>query len=188
MADAGVAAWDTKYAYWYPRPENAIRDSGIDPGWRPLLPHPGLSRVHIRPRYLLCGRSRSSLPPLPGGHRALARPRPGGRRFARMGRHPLAFRQQRGPEGGAKGGRARGRLRQGGRRRAMRRTATLLAFVVVAMAGCGETGRAKRGRRGGLLLGAERGAGAGAQLAGGTAMGAAPRWTAPETTLSGDRQ
>jgi len=24
MADAGVAAWDAKYAYWSPRPENAV--------------------------------------------------------------------------------------------------------------------------------------------------------------------
>jgi len=36
MADAGVAAWDAKYAYWTPRSENAIRDL-IDPAWVPLL-------------------------------------------------------------------------------------------------------------------------------------------------------
>ncbi len=40
MADAGVASWDAKYAYWYPRPENAIRDSGLAPGWKPLLVTP----------------------------------------------------------------------------------------------------------------------------------------------------
>jgi membrane-associated phospholipid phosphatase len=40
MADAGVAAWDTKYTYWYPRPENAIRDSGADPRWKPFVPTP----------------------------------------------------------------------------------------------------------------------------------------------------
>jgi hypothetical protein len=39
MADAGVAAWDAKYAYWTPRPENAIRDL-IDPEWRSLLRTP----------------------------------------------------------------------------------------------------------------------------------------------------
>ncbi len=40
MADAGVAAWDTKYAYWNTRPENAIRDLGIDKTWRPYLKTP----------------------------------------------------------------------------------------------------------------------------------------------------
>lgn len=40
MADAGVAAWDTKYTYWNPRPENAIRDSGADPDFKPLVPTP----------------------------------------------------------------------------------------------------------------------------------------------------
>ena len=40
MADAGVAAWDTKYAYWNPRPENAIRDSGADRNFKPLVPTP----------------------------------------------------------------------------------------------------------------------------------------------------
>ena len=40
MADAGVAAWDAKYVYWYPRPENAIRDSGIDRDWKPYIPTP----------------------------------------------------------------------------------------------------------------------------------------------------
>ena len=38
--DAGVAAWDTKYTYWNPRPENAIRDSGADPNFKPLVPTP----------------------------------------------------------------------------------------------------------------------------------------------------
>lgn len=40
LADAGVASWDTKYAYWYPRPENGIRDSGADPNWKPFIPTP----------------------------------------------------------------------------------------------------------------------------------------------------
>ena len=39
QADAGVASWDTKYAYWVTRPENAIRDL-LDPDWRPLLNTP----------------------------------------------------------------------------------------------------------------------------------------------------
>ncbi len=39
LADAGVAAWDSKYAYWTPRPENGIREL-IDPEWRPLLRTP----------------------------------------------------------------------------------------------------------------------------------------------------
>jgi membrane-associated phospholipid phosphatase len=40
QADAGVAAWDAKYAYWVTRPENAIRDLGIDKHWKPLLKTP----------------------------------------------------------------------------------------------------------------------------------------------------
>ena len=40
MADAGVASWDAKYTYWYPRPENGIRDSGADPDWKPLIDTP----------------------------------------------------------------------------------------------------------------------------------------------------
>lgn len=40
LADAGTAVWDAKFAYWNPRPENAIRDLGIDPDWKPLLPTP----------------------------------------------------------------------------------------------------------------------------------------------------
>lgn len=39
LADAGVAAWDAKYTYWTPRPENAIRDL-LDPEWRPYLRTP----------------------------------------------------------------------------------------------------------------------------------------------------
>ncbi|HEX2192709.1 MAG TPA: phosphatase PAP2 family protein [Acidimicrobiales bacterium] len=38
--DAAVAVWDTKFAYWSPRPINAIRDLGLDPNWRPLLTTP----------------------------------------------------------------------------------------------------------------------------------------------------
>ena len=40
MADAGVASWDTKYAYWFPRPENGIRDLGLDRRWKPYLATP----------------------------------------------------------------------------------------------------------------------------------------------------
>ncbi len=50
MADAGVAAWDSKYTYWFPRPQNAIRDLGLDPSWKPLL------RTPLSPAYV-AGRS-----------------------------------------------------------------------------------------------------------------------------------
>ncbi|MGH3993204.1 MAG: phosphatase PAP2 family protein, partial [Pseudonocardiaceae bacterium] len=40
MADAGVASWDTKFAYWFPRPENGVRDLGIDPSFKPYLATP----------------------------------------------------------------------------------------------------------------------------------------------------
>lgn len=40
MADAGIAAWDAKYAYWVTRPENAVRDLGLDPDWKPYLDTP----------------------------------------------------------------------------------------------------------------------------------------------------
>jgi membrane-associated phospholipid phosphatase len=40
QADAGVASWDAKFAYWVTRPENAIRDLGIDRRWKPLLKTP----------------------------------------------------------------------------------------------------------------------------------------------------
>ncbi|HVE46245.1 MAG TPA: vanadium-dependent haloperoxidase [Acidimicrobiales bacterium] len=40
MADGGIAAWDAKFTYWNPRPENAIRDLGLDRDWKPLLPTP----------------------------------------------------------------------------------------------------------------------------------------------------
>jgi membrane-associated phospholipid phosphatase len=40
LADAGVAAWDAKYAYWSPRPVNAIRDLGLDRRWKSFLPTP----------------------------------------------------------------------------------------------------------------------------------------------------
>jgi membrane-associated phospholipid phosphatase len=40
LADAGVAAWDAKYAYWSPRPANAIRDLGLDRRWKPFLKTP----------------------------------------------------------------------------------------------------------------------------------------------------
>lgn len=40
LADAGVAAWDTKFTYWMPRPENAIRDLGLDPTFKPVIETP----------------------------------------------------------------------------------------------------------------------------------------------------
>lgn len=40
MADGGVAVWDAKYTYWYPRPVNGVRDSGADRNWEPFLPTP----------------------------------------------------------------------------------------------------------------------------------------------------
>ena len=40
MDDAGVAVWDAKYAYWSPRPVNAIRDLGLDRHWEPYIPTP----------------------------------------------------------------------------------------------------------------------------------------------------
>ncbi len=40
MADGGISVWDAKYTYWNPRPENGIRDSGVDPNWKPYLPTP----------------------------------------------------------------------------------------------------------------------------------------------------
>ena len=40
MADGGIAVWDAKYTYWYPRPINGIRDSGIDRTWDPFVPTP----------------------------------------------------------------------------------------------------------------------------------------------------
>ncbi|MGH9188827.1 MAG: vanadium-dependent haloperoxidase [Acidimicrobiales bacterium] len=40
MADAGVAAWDAKFTYWNPRPENAIRDLGLDPNFKPIISTP----------------------------------------------------------------------------------------------------------------------------------------------------
>jgi hypothetical protein len=40
LADAAVASWDAKYAYWSARPVNAIRDLGLDRDWKPLLPTP----------------------------------------------------------------------------------------------------------------------------------------------------
>jgi membrane-associated phospholipid phosphatase len=37
LSDAGNAAWDTKYAYWSPRPINAIRSLGLDPNFTPYV-------------------------------------------------------------------------------------------------------------------------------------------------------
>ena len=40
MADAGIAVWDAKYAYWSPRPINVIRELGLDPHFEPLVSTP----------------------------------------------------------------------------------------------------------------------------------------------------
>ena len=40
MADAGIAAWDSKYTYWFARPQNAIRDLGLDKRFKPFLSTP----------------------------------------------------------------------------------------------------------------------------------------------------
>jgi hypothetical protein len=40
MADTGVAAWDTKYAYSTARPETAIRSLGLAREWTPFLATP----------------------------------------------------------------------------------------------------------------------------------------------------
>lgn len=40
MDDAAVAAWDTKYTYWGPRPDTVIRGLGLDADWEPYLPTP----------------------------------------------------------------------------------------------------------------------------------------------------
>lgn len=40
LADGGISVWDAKYFYWYPRPVNGIRDSGIDRTWEPFVPTP----------------------------------------------------------------------------------------------------------------------------------------------------
>ena len=40
MSDAGVASWDAKFTYWDPRPENGVRDSGVDRNWAPYIDTP----------------------------------------------------------------------------------------------------------------------------------------------------
>jgi hypothetical protein len=40
MNDAGVAAWDAKFAYWDPRPQNGVRDTEVDPEWEPYIETP----------------------------------------------------------------------------------------------------------------------------------------------------
>ena len=40
QADAGGAAWDCKYAFWSPRPVNAIRDLGLDHTFTSFLATP----------------------------------------------------------------------------------------------------------------------------------------------------
>lgn len=40
MSDAAVAVWDAKYTFWSPRPDTAIRDLGLDRGWKPFLKTP----------------------------------------------------------------------------------------------------------------------------------------------------
>lgn len=40
MADAGVATWDAKYAYWTARPVNVIPELGLAEAFEPVLPTP----------------------------------------------------------------------------------------------------------------------------------------------------
>lgn len=40
MADAGLAAWTTKYRYAFWRPETAIREAGADLSWGPIIESP----------------------------------------------------------------------------------------------------------------------------------------------------
>jgi hypothetical protein len=40
LADGGIAVWEAKYVYWYPRPENVVRDLGVDKNYTPFLPTP----------------------------------------------------------------------------------------------------------------------------------------------------
>lgn len=40
QADACFAVWDAKFAYWSARPQNGIRDLGLDRSWTPYLPTP----------------------------------------------------------------------------------------------------------------------------------------------------
>jgi len=40
MMDGGIAVWEAKYHYWYPRPENVVRDLGVDRNYTPLLDTP----------------------------------------------------------------------------------------------------------------------------------------------------
>ena len=40
MADAGIAAWDSKYTYWFPRPQSAVRDLRLRRGFKPFLATP----------------------------------------------------------------------------------------------------------------------------------------------------
>jgi membrane-associated phospholipid phosphatase len=40
MDDAGIASWDTKYTYWNPRPQNAIRALGLDRHWTSFIATP----------------------------------------------------------------------------------------------------------------------------------------------------
>ncbi|MGH9224240.1 MAG: vanadium-dependent haloperoxidase [Acidimicrobiales bacterium] len=39
-ADAAIAVWDTKFAYWTARPLNAVRSLGLDPTWTSFLGTP----------------------------------------------------------------------------------------------------------------------------------------------------
>jgi membrane-associated phospholipid phosphatase len=40
LGDAAIAVWHAKYTWWSPRPENSIRDLGLDPDWKPALRTP----------------------------------------------------------------------------------------------------------------------------------------------------
>lgn len=40
MADGGIASWDTKFTYWNPRPDTAIKALGLDPNFKPVIDTP----------------------------------------------------------------------------------------------------------------------------------------------------
>ena len=40
LADAGIASWDTKFTYWNPRPEQSIKNLGLDPTFKPAIDTP----------------------------------------------------------------------------------------------------------------------------------------------------
>ncbi len=103
QADAGVATCDTKYTYWYPRPVNAIRDLGLDPGWESYLETP------VFPSYTSghAGYSGAAAEVLafffPHDADDTRAKSEQGLDLPALRRHPLPDRQYRGPGAGARG-------------------------------------------------------------------------------------